>query len=736
MAKKKKQEPLGEQLKDVWALVLFFLAVFIGLTRYLPHTTGFVGYWFVDYFCVNLFGQTVNYLPVFMFAGSASFMLAKNKHLKGALPALCAGYWAFVVFFEMRVQGPPQHFFPIVPDGGGLIGQTSAFVLQKTVGVYGGYVVLLGTAMVSLVLAFQLSLRKSILGGVKLLGYFKPRSGQSLGRGVRRKAAATRWPERRRKLVQLLFFRTIRQAYNDRDFSGMRAHKKVSTQLPLGLRPSVAKKPVIPATKVLEKEPVPVLVANDQDYKLPPISLLSVATASRAPKKRRSELQERSAVLEAALESFNVVAKVVNITEGPSVTRYELKPGAGVKISKITGLSQDIALKMAATAVRIEAPIPGKALIGIEVPNAEVDMINLRTIIQKAKLTEQGGKLDCALGLTITGDPIVMSLDKMPHVLIAGATGSGKSVCLNSIILSILMRARPDEVKFLMIDPKKVELSLYNDIPHLLAPVVTNPQKAAATLKQWALVEMENRYELFSKVGAKTIVGYNEQMAKRTGPDAEKPLPYIVVVIDELADLMMVASQEVENTICRLAQMARATGIHLVIATQRPSVNVVTGLIKANIPSRVSFYVQSQIDSRTILDMAGAEKLMGKGDMLYMPAGTLKPARAQGVYVPEDELKRVITYVKTQAKPEYLDEIAEIEEQSPDDTDLKHPDDSEDELFQQAKDIVQNTQYASTSYLQRKLRIGYNRAARLMDELEEKNVISAYDGEKKSRSVL
>jgi len=652
------------------------------------------------------------------------------------LPALSAVYWAFVVFYELRVHGATQPMFPIVSGGGGLIGQTSAFILHKTVGIYGGYVILLATAMVSSVMAFQLSLRKSLLGGVELLAFLKPRSRQTLGRGVRRKSVASPWPEWRQKMKHLLFFKTVRQVYNDRDFSGIRNQNKPKVLGPLAPRPLGVKKPIYPAFKPAKKELSPAVELIDEDYKLPPISLLSAARSPRVAKNRRAELQERTAVLENALASFNVAAKVVNITEGPSVTRYELKPGKGVKISKITGLSQDIALKMAATSVRIEAPIPGKALIGIEVPNAEVDMINLRSIIEKANLTHRGGILDCALGVTITGEPIIMSLDKMPHVLIAGATGSGKSVCLNSIILSILMRARPDEVKFLMIDPKKVELSLYNDIPHLLAPVVTNPQKAAATLKRWALVEMEDRYEKFAKVGAKTIVGYNQLMAKKTGPDAEKPLPYIVVVIDELADLMMVASQEVENTICRLAQMARATGIHLVIATQRPSVNVVTGLIKANVPSRIAFYVQSQIDSRTILDMVGAEKLMGKGDMLYMPAGTLKPFRAQGVFVPEDELKRVINYVKTQAKPEFLDEIANIGEESEDTANRPQANEGEDELFSQAKDIVQNTQYASTSYLQRKLRIGYNRAARLMDELEEKGVISAYDGEKKSRAVL
>ncbi|MFT5170912.1 MAG: S-DNA-T family DNA segregation ATPase FtsK/SpoIIIE, partial [Candidatus Marinamargulisbacteria bacterium] len=346
--------------------------------------------------------------------------------------------------------------------------------------------------------------------------------------------------------------------------------------------------------------------------------------------------------------------------------------------------------------------------------------------------------------------PIIMDLGKMPHVLIAGATGSGKSVCINTIILSILLRATPDEVKFLMIDPKKVELSLYDGIPHLLAPVVTNPNKAAATLKQWALIEMENRYEQFALVGVKDIAGYNshietlqEELANKPEiPDEEKKvitappekIPYIVVVIDELADLMMVASHDVETTICRLAQMSRATGIHLVIATQRPTVNVITGLIKANVPSRISFFLQSQIDSRTILDMGGAEKLLGKGDMLYSPVGSFKPKRVQGVFISEAEVKNVVAFLKKQGSPTYVDEIIDV--QPIEESGKKANAADQDDLYEDAKDLIINSKYASTSFLQRKLRIGYNRAARIMDELEENGVISEYVGEKKSRNVI
>tara|TARA_A100001015_G_scaffold88136_1_gene98089 strand:- start:4942 stop:7143 length:2202 start_codon:yes stop_codon:yes gene_type:complete len=490
---------------------------------------------------------------------------------------------------------------------------------------------------------------------------------------------------------------------------------------------------------------------DEESYKFPPIAYLKQSsTKVDSIKNQTKKRVEQAAILEEALQSFNVKAKVINITPGPSVTRFELQPGEGVKISKITGLSKDIALKLAAPDIRIEAPIPGKALIGIEVPNSNIQMITLRSIMQETDFYSKPA-LSAGMGKTISGECILMDLAKMPHVLIAGATGSGKSVCINTIILSILMKAHPNDVKFLMIDPKKVELSLYDGIPHLVAPVVTDPNKAAATLKKWALVEMERRYEIFSKVGVKDLPGYNKYVEENkekielgkeldnSNEDTEETeslskMPYIVVIIDELADLMMVAAQDVEQTICRLAQMARATGIHLVIATQRPSVNVVTGLIKANVPSRISFYLQSQIDSRTILDMAGAEKLMGKGDMLYSPSGTFKPTRIQGVFVSEEEVKKVVSHLKDQAKPDYLNEIIEVEPLTKEDSSSKKSSDV-DELYEDAKQLIISTKYASTSYLQRKLRIGYNRAARIMDELETQGVISEYVGEKKARQV-
>jgi len=566
----------------------------------------------------------------------------------------------------------------------------------------------------------------------------------------------SKWPERFKMLGLLLFF-----SRKTRQTRGI-----ISGQSELASRQKeeeVVEEKILDEIFPVEDEKVEVMPKKDvaptlfgKNYKFPPLSLLEKSEKIQLNSKARvQENKERVKLLEEALISFNVDAKVVNITSGPSVTRFELKPGMGVKISKITSLSNDIALMLSAHDIRIEAPIPGKALIGIEVPNANTDSVNLRTIMDEKGVMAGPSKLLGAMGLTITGESVAMDLAKMPHVLIAGATGSGKSVCVNAIIMSILMRATPDEVKFLMIDPKKVELAMYEGIPHLVAPVVTNPSKAAATLKKWALVEMERRYEHFAKSGVKDIDGYNtkvEAVREEYGdkenqlpadidnyyfPDTHDQevdslppkLPYIVVIIDELADLMMVASQEVENTICRLAQMARATGIHLVIATQRPSVDVVTGLIKANVPSRISFFLQSQIDSRTILDMPGAEKLLGKGDMLYAPVGTFKPKRLQGVFVSQKEIKAVVAHCKKQGGPNYSSEIMEVEPLKEDSKSRSGAND-QDALFEDAKKLVQSTEYASTSYLQRKLRVGYNRAARIMDELEAAGVV-IQDGDKR-----
>lgn len=461
-----------------------------------------------------------------------------------------------------------------------------------------------------------------------------------------------------------------------------------------------------------------------KEYNIPPISLLSSPAVSKGTNDKK-ELINNAKILEDTLESFGVEARVIQVSRGPVITRYELQPSPGVKVSKIVNLADDIALNLTAPAVRIEAPIPGKAAVGIEVPNKEMSMVLLREVIESKEFIEKDSSLTFALGKDVAGNCIVSDLSKMPHLLIAGATGSGKSVCVNALITSILYKASPDKVRLLMIDPKVVELSTYNGIPHLLIPVVTDPRKASGALN-WAVQEMTNRYKLFADNNVRNIGSYNDLMSNKS---IELVLPQIVIIIDELADLMMVAPNDVEDGICRLAQMARAAGMHLVVATQRPSVDVLTGVIKANIPSRISFAVSSQIDSRTILDMAGAEKLLGKGDMLYYPVGESKPLRIQGAYVTEKEVEQVVSYVKNQAASEYNEDIIEEIEGTNDEPT------SADELLPQAIEIVLEIGQASISLLQRRLRIGYNRAARLIDDLEERGIIGGYEGSK-PRQVL
>lgn len=460
------------------------------------------------------------------------------------------------------------------------------------------------------------------------------------------------------------------------------------------------------------------------NYKLPPLNL--VHKSMKKGQRTNKDITDTVRLLEDTLASFGVRVKVTRVTQGPAITRFELQPAPGVKVSKITSLADDIALSLAASDIRMEAPIPGKSAVGIEVPNKEVSIVHFREVLETDDFQESQSKLSLALGKDITGSPIIGDLTKMPHLLIAGATGSGKSVCINTIIGSIVFKARPDEVKLLLIDPKVVELAIYNGIPHLISPVVTEPQKAAGALK-WIVTEMETRYELFAIAGVRDIVRYNFLVSEKKDPE-QKPMPYVVVIIDELADLMMVAPGDVEDSICRLAQMARAAGIHLIVATQRPSVDVITGLIKANIPSRIAFAVSSQIDSRTILDMGGAEKLLGRGDMLYHPMGISKPVRVQGCFLSDKEVRNIVDYLVEQAKPEYF-EIPEISLAS------NEAEEPEDELFYKAAAIFMDTNTASVSLLQRKLKIGYSRAARIVDMLEEKGVVGPSEGSK-PREVL
>ena len=476
------------------------------------------------------------------------------------------------------------------------------------------------------------------------------------------------------------------------------------------------------------------ITVEDENYEYPPVELLSKGS-QKGIKGGAKALTDTATTLQKTLYSFGVSAKVENVSVGPAITRYELKPAEGVRVSKIANLADDIALNLAAETIRIEAPIPGKQAVGIEVPNKEKQAVHLREVLESEEFEDSESKLTIALGKDVAGNTQLADIGKMPHVLIAGSTGSGKSVCINTIITSIIYKAKPSEVKLVMVDPKVVELSVYNGIPHLLIPVVTDPKKAAGALA-WAVQEMDNRYNLFAKKGVRDLKGYNKAVKKDEGVGM---LPQIVIIVDELADLMMVAAKDVEESICRLAQKARAAGMHLVIATQRPSVDVITGLIKANVPSRIAFAVSSQVDSRTILDSVGAEKLLGKGDMLYFPAGAPKPARVQGAFVSDEEVEKIVDFIKQNGTATYSEDILEtIENSNKTDKEIameKDEDDDTDPFLMDAIETVVETGQASTSFIQRKFKVGYARAGRIIDQMEERGVISGYQGSK-PREVL
>jgi len=604
---------------------------------------------------------------------------------------------------------------------GGVIGYAVKYAMLRTVGIWGSYIILTALAIIGILMILNVTVLNVISYIFHML---RPDRGEE-------EEKVEEKPREDKKTVAAQFPL----------IKNMPVEEEV---IPAPPAPP-EQKPVVefPFPKFeTETEPASKVKVVSSDapkkkyskYKLPPLDLLEDPTAKelKQAEKLRETTDLRKKLLEEALRSFGVGARVVSIFQGPAVTRFELQPEPGVKVSKIANLADDIALNLAAQGVRIEAPVPGKSVVGIEVPNATVVPVRLKEIVKTREFREHASKLNVAIGKDLSGSPIYGDISKMPHLLIAGTTGSGKSVCINSLITSVLLKARPDEVKMLMIDPKMVELSIYNNIPHLLAPVVTNARRAAVTLKEWVIKEMERRYKLFHDAGMRNIHAYNRKV------EEEETLPHILVIVDELADLMMVAANDVEAAVCRVAQMARATGIHLVIATQRPSVDVITGLIKANIPSRIAFAVATQIDSRVILDMSGAEKLLGRGDMLYNPIGAMKAVRAQGSFVTDKETERIIKFVKDQAEPEYLEEIVGLKE-----LDLskgagegKGEGPGKDALFADVAKLIIETGQASTSYVQRKFRIGYNRAARLMDEMEEAGIVSPPEGELKTRRVV
>ena len=588
-----------------------------------------------------------------------------------------------------------------VIDGGGIIGAAFSFAFYKLLGTDGAFVVSCALVLFGIILVFNVSIVdvfKWLFAKIK--GMFSKKEKE------------------------------IKEAVQEKEENYEKDNKIVVSSVDELIHVNDKQEEQQVVSDVTHEEQI-----NTEGYKLPPISLLE------EPKKVKNTHNEEQIkriieILERVLADFQIIGKVTEVHVGPNVTQYEMELKSGTKVSKVLGINREIALALSAKDVRIQAPIPGKSTIGIEIPNEKSTMVTLREILTAVPKNLSESKLLAGLGKDIMGRPIYAEINKTPHLLVAGATGSGKSVCVNGIICSILMRAKPDEVKLLMVDPKKVELSMYNGVPHLMAPVVTDPKKASIALQK-IVGEMENRYDLFSESKTKNIAGYNELIEQKNKnlPEGEKlkKLPYIVVLVDELADLMLVASKEVEDSIMRITQMARAAGIHLIIATQRPSTDVITGVIKANIPSRISFAVSSSIDSRTILDMVGAEKLLGKGDMLFLPMGESIPIRLQGNFLSEDEIKRIVDFTIEQQKAKYDERLMELEKKTVEANIEKE--EYDDPLYNEIVDYAISSGKISASLIQRKYRLGYNRAARIIDLLEERGIVGPQNGSK-PREVL
>lgn len=733
----------------------------LGLVTLFSDKSGVIG-GEIKHFLTILAGNGRVSIPIMVGAWGLAFMNKQTPRLGIKSVGVLLLWLVFVGILHLQL--PDIESFSeadmihegLLGHGGGLIGAGIAVALKTTLGIPGSYVVLIMTALMGSLLITN----RSLIKGAQEAGQLGKESGQWLRHQMgdfihvlkNSDAEDTGVPESRAQLnlkedgtkhkksapgkviprpldpdvaERPLVIKTLEDHQVMADESGHSAPKgQLGFEKMSGSVPEKLENTIIPPGKVTST-PISRQTKEDGNFQLPQVVLLNKSMKIKNPRLNK-DLTDNVKILEETLGSFGVKIKVTQVTQGPAITRYEAQPAPGVKVSKITNLADDIALSLASADVRIEAPIPGKSVVGIEVPNKEISMVHFREVLETPEYQESTSKLALCLGKDITGTPVIADLTKMPHLLIAGATGSGKSVCINTLIHSILFNARPDEVKFLLVDPKMVELANYNGIPHLIAPVVTDSKKAAGALK-WIVTEMETRYELFAAAGVRDIVRYNFLRAQDKNED-HPPLPYVVVIIDELADLMMVAPGDVEDAICRLAQMARAAGIHLIVATQRPSVDVITGLIKANIPSRIAFAVSSQTDSRTILDMNGAEKLLGRGDMLYYPMGNSKPIRVQGCYLGDKEVENVVSFLQNQAKPEYQ-EIPNL------DIDDVKKEEMEDELFYQAAQLFIEGGSASVSLLQRRLRIGYTRAARLMDFLEEKGVVGGYEGSK-PREVL
>lgn len=767
MAKKKKSKNKKKQLKlntDMKVILLILLGIILAILIY--GNSGYVGN-FLNEILGGMVGIFKYLVPIVPFI-SAIYMVSNNKEdlLSKIIPTsiimLCC--LATMTLYQILNNALEYNIqFSEIIDrafylgkwnkGGGIIGILIAYPLVKLFEPIAALIIILGIAVIVAVFVFGLkpsehisNIVNKVENGRKVnrndenqnsdlhkkhsviqedlgdVAYSKPETARE--RKQREKE------ERRREALKVDEQLTINMLEQEK--KNKNSNSNNDDYIENNLFKQEEEKKEDKKKEVLQLEHA--LVVEDEHYEYPPVELLS--KGKKASRGSAKMLADTAAKLQKTLYSFGVSAKVENVSVGPTITRYELKPAEGTRVSKIANLADDIALNLAAETIRIEAPIPGKQAVGIEVPNKEKEAVHLREVIESSEFENNKSKLSVALGKDVAGKTIIADIGKMPHVLIAGSTGSGKSVCINSIITSIIYNAKPSEVKLVMVDPKVVELSVYNGIPHLLIPVVTDPKKAAGALA-WAVQEMDDRYNKFAQKGVRDLKGYNKAIEKE---NENAKLPQIVIIIDELADLMMVAAKEVEEAICRLAQKARAAGMHLVIATQRPSVDVITGLIKANVPSRIAFAVSSQVDSRTILDSTGAEKLLGKGDMLFYPVGASKPLRVQGAFVSDDEVEKIVDFIKMNAgEVSYSEDIIEsIEKSNKSDKELLESEaceDDSDPFLQDAIETVIETGQASTSFIQRRFKVGYARAGRIIDQMEERGIISGYQGSK-PREVL
>ncbi|WP_294342067.1 DNA translocase FtsK [uncultured Clostridium sp.] len=714
---KKKKQQQKKTNSDILGITLIAVGIFLLVTYINTSFTGFLGRVSMN-ITRSLFGLGIFVLPFLLSIIGYTYIKSKGRVVftKRFIGLMMFSATTLLLFADISYEsfyraGGIRAFISTTSFfHGGMIAYTLMTPIRSFIGEVGSYILLILLYFISYLVMFDTSIKE-------VLGYIISKKPER----------SEKWVEEEKEIVK---DKEVKNNNNSIDKTDRIKIKNFEESK--GEESSKGSKDSEESAEDITVE-LETKINNylEEEYKLPDTNFLKENAAVKMNKHDKKELLDSAAKLEETLKSFGVNAKVIEVSKGPSVTRYELQPSAGVKVSKIINLSDDIALNLAAKGVRIEAPIPGKSAVGIEIPNQVTSAVFLREVLDSDVFKNSKSKLAFALGKDISGNCVVADLTKMPHLLIAGATGSGKSVCINTLIISILYKYSPNDVKLLMVDPKVVELNIYNGIPHLLIPVVTNPKKAAGALN-WAVNEMTKRYNIFAETGVRNIEGYNELYQKGK---VENKMQWIVIIIDELADLMMVCPGDVEDYIARLAQMARAAGMHLVIATQRPSVDVITGVIKANIPSRISFAVSSQIDSRTILDSSGAEKLLGKGDMLYYPVGESKPIRVQGAFITEEEVEKVVGYIKSQGESvDYKEEI--IEAINCAHTKGTSSDSSEDdELLGEAIKIVMEEGQASASMLQRRMRVGYNRAARMIDSMEEKGIISGKDGSK-PRTVL